>query len=169
VIIGKGDIGCVLKSVDRPEVLYFASGVSNSKATDIKEYNREMELLNKFDGNGHCVYFSSLSIYYSDSIYALHKRAMEVRVRNRFATSTIVRLGNISWGSNKNTIINWFKLCYEKGIQPELKDTYRHIISKEEFLYWMGMIKVGEKDIMNIPGEMVHVKEIWRRVTNGEY
>jgi len=94
---------------------------------------------------------------------------MEMRVRNRFETSTIVRLGNITWGSNPHTIINYFKSCYEKGIQPELQDTYRYLITKDEFVHWIKFIRSGENDIMNIPGEFIHVKEIWRRVINGEY
>lgn len=154
-------------------MVYLASGVSNSQCTDGNEFQRECDL---FDGvyqanghNLHRVYFSSLSIYYSHTQYAFHKRFMEQRISWGKWTYTIIRLGNITWGTNPNTIINYFKHCYEKGIQPELQDTYRHLVTRQEFDYWISKIRVGEKDIMNIPGEFIHVKEIWRRVTNGEY
>lgn len=173
MIIGNGDMAEALKPLDRDDVLFFASGVSNSKCEDLRGFQRERDL---FDGvyqangiNLHRVYFSSLSIYYSNSLYAQHKRAMEDRVTWGQWTYTIIRLGNITWGSNPNTIINHFRNCYAKGEQPDLQDTYRHVVSRQEFGYWINKIRVGENDIMNIPGEFIHVKEIWRRVQNGEY
>jgi hypothetical protein len=171
MILGNGDIAKTLieAGVDRADILFFASGVSNSAETDKHVYHHEAELLNSQPINSHVVYFSSLCVYYSDSVYAHHKRTMEWRVSNGFKSYTILRLGNITWGTNPNTIINYFKSCYEKGIQPELQDTHRHLITKEEFIYWIKLIRPGINDVMNIPGEMVHVKEIWRRVTNGYY
>lgn len=169
MIIGSGDIAQALKEIDMDNILFFASGVSNSSENRKEVYQRELSLLESMDTNKHLVYFSSLCVYYSDSVYAHWKRTMEMKVRNRFTTSTIVRLGNITWGTNKNTIINWFKLCHQKGVQPELRDAYRHIISREEFVYWMKSIRIGVNDIMNIPGEFIHVNEIWRRVQDGKY
>lgn len=173
MIIGAGDIAKALieAGVDRPDVLFFASGVSNSSETRSEPYQRERNLYFDADHSLHLVYFSSLSIYYSDTIYARYKRLMEelITTRSNKSGKTIIRLGNITWGTNPNTIINYFKTCYSKGIQPELKDTYRYLITKDEFIYWVKMIRVGVNDIMNLPGEMVHVKEIWRRVTNGYY
>lgn len=171
MVVGRGDIAQVLieEGVDRPDIIYFASGVSNSSEKRVEEFQREIDLLASFNTDLHLVYFSSLCIYYSESPYANHKRNMEMKVRNRFKTSTIVRIGNITWGTNKNTILNFFRLCSHKGIVPDLQDTYRSIIGKSDLLYWVGMIKPGINDIMNITGETVHVKEIWRRVCNGEY
>lgn len=169
MIIGNGDIGTALQPLDRDDILFFASGVSNSSTTDKDVYHREMNLLGAIDPAQHVVYFSSLCVYYSDSVYAHWKRTVEKHIPGRFDSYTIVRLGNITWGTNKNTIINWFKLCYEKGVQPELQDAYRHLVTRQEFEYWIKMISPGVNDIMNIPGEFIHVKEIWRRVQNGEY
>jgi hypothetical protein len=94
---------------------------------------------------------------------------MEWRVTNGFNSYTIIRIGNITWGNNPNTIVNYFKDCHAKGITPELQDTYRYLITKDEFIHWVKMIRVGEKDIMNLPGKFIHVNEIWRRVQDGKY
>ena len=104
-IIGDGDIAGVLKEVDREDLLFFASGVSNSQETRESEYERELELLLKQDKNKHIVYFSSLVALYADSRYAFHKREMEETIKLHFPLYTIIRLGNIDWGINPNTII----------------------------------------------------------------
>jgi hypothetical protein len=170
MILGHGDIAQAIKEsgIDRDDILYFASGVSNSRCVDARQFEREYKLFNEQDFRKQIIYFSSLCVYTSGHRYAVHKQIMEGLVRTS-PKNTLVRIGNIAWGSNPNTIINHFKHCYNKGIQPNLKDVYRHIVSKGEFIYWLKLIRPGINDIMNIPGEMIHVKEIWRRVTNGEY
>lgn len=171
MIIGKGDIAGSLTEagIDREDITFFASGVSDSKNSTVRCHEREINLIRSQSKKNHFVYFSSLSIYYSESTYALNKLLKETIVKSEFPHYTIVRLGNITWGQNPNTIINYFKLCYKKGIQPELQDTHRYLISKEDFIHWLKLIRVGINDIMNLPGETVHVKEIWRRVQNGYY
>lgn len=171
MVIGAGDIAKTLidERLDRPDVTFFASGVSNSKETEDHNFRREVNKLHRIPCYCHVVYFSSLCIYYSDSIYADHKRAMEHRIKVEYKSNTIIRLGNITWGSNPHTIINYFKAEHAAGRTPLLQDAYRHIITREEFVYWMKQIRTGINDIMNIPGEFIHVNEIWRRVQNGEY
>ena len=91
---------------------------------------------------------------------------MEKLVSIMFKSYTIVRLGNINWGTNPNTILNFFRSQFLAGRIPELKDVYRHVVSKEEFLYWMRLIKSYGKNEMNIPGEFIHVSKIWERISN---
>ena len=172
MIIGSGDIAKTLKeeSLDRDDVIFFASGVSNSKETGRGQFMREYDLLCEYAKCGlHLVYFSSLSIYYSDSDYAAHKRSMEYEIQKLFKNFSIFRIGNIAWGHNPNTIINYFKAEFDSGRQPILQDTYRHIITKDEFVYWIKKINLNARDFINIPGEFVHVNEIWRRVVDGVY
>lgn len=165
MIIGAGDIAQSLQPLDRPDILFFASGVSNSRCVDDCEFKRECDL---FDGiyqanghNLHRVYFSSLSIYYSDTPYAMHKRFMEQRIGWGKWTYTIIRLGNITWGSNPNTIINYFKKCHKDNVEmqkvseyynvrPELQDTFRHLVTRREFDYWISKIRVGHSRIFDI-------------------
>lgn len=156
MIIGTGDIASVL--TDRPDITFFASGVSNSACTDVGEYERERALLLQQDKTKHIVYFSSLSIYYSDSIYTSHKVLMESLIRAYFPRHTIVRLGNIDWGKNPNTLINYLKAHPE----AEIQNVYRHIVSLDEFKYWMNLIQPGVRNEMNIPGVMTFVPDLFK-------
>ena len=153
-IIGNGDLASAI--IDRPDVTFMASGVSNSRCTNVDEYHRENKLLFKQPKNVHLVYFSSLCIYYTDTMYANHKRATEQMIINRFNSYTIMRIGNIDWGKNPNTLINYLRSNPDAKVQ----NTYRHIISLDEFKYWLNMIIVPGRDIMNVPGKMVFVPDL---------
>lgn len=157
MIIGHGDIAGVL--VDQPNRLYFASGVSNSRETREAEYRREVDLLLAQDKSMHVVYFGSLSIFYADGRYALHKQHMEDLVRMHFPHYTIVRIGNISWGTNPHTIINFFRKQRARGEELDIQDTYRYVVDQEEFLYWVRMIPNWNCE-MNIPGRRMTVQQI---------
>jgi len=169
MVIGNGDIAKQLWQSDKPFITFFASGVSNSQQQDEMEYEREANLLLKQPKDQHLVYFSSLCIYYSQTRYAQHKVNTERLIKETFQTYTIVRLGNITWGKNTHTIINFFKWQHHIGKEPYIKNEQRFLISEMEFRYWMQHLPIGIKNEMNIPGEMVSVNEIWRRVQDGKY
>ena len=80
MIIGTGDLAEVLEPVDRSDLTFFASGVSNSQCTDKVQFQREENLL-MLHCSGHIVYFGSMSIYDKDSPYTRHKRHMENLVK----------------------------------------------------------------------------------------
>lgn len=160
MIIGNGDIAKALRPVDRADIVFFASGVSSSKETRLKEFDREIDMLHNIKPDRHIVYFSTLSVYYSYSPYVKHKEYIENLIQVLFASYTIVRLGNITWGNNPNTLLNFFRNEYRAGREPVIQDCHRYLINKEEFLHWMKMIRVGQKDIMNITGQKKHVREI---------
>ncbi len=153
MIIGDGDIASVLPH--RDDLLFFASGVSNSQCRSEAKYNREIQLLLNQNSRTHIVYFSSLAIFFSDTRYARHKRYMEMMVRENFPTWTIMRIGNITWGDNPNTLINYLK-THPKA---EIKDEYRYVVDREEFLYWINAIPEWSCEI-NVPGERLKVQEI---------
>ena len=163
-IIGHGDIASAL--IDREDRLYFASGVSNSQETRRSEYEREKKLLLRQDTHRHLVYFSSLSVFYSDTLYIQHKRRMEKLIKSRFKHYTIVRLGNITWGKNPNTIINYFKQKLKNGEPLEIKNVYRYIITKSEFQHWLEMIPQWSCE-MNLTGKRMLVKEIVKEIKAG--
>lgn len=156
-IIGKGDIASVLLKQDK--FLFFASGVSNSQETDEKEYQREIDLLFDQDREAHIVYFGSLSIFYSDTRYTSHKKLMETLIKENFKHYTIVRIGNIVWGSNPNTIINSFKNQVKNGEELDIRDEYRYVVEKKEFLHWINLIPEWSVE-MNIPGQFLTINEI---------
>lgn len=153
MVIGNGDIASVLP--DRDDLVFFASGVSNSQETDENEYRREIALLSRQDRNKRLVYFSSLSVFYSESRYAEHKRAMEAVVKKYSKYYCIVRLGNITFGDNPNTLINYLRAHPD----AEIRDEWRYIVGKDEFLHWIDMIPPWNCEI-NIPGRMMKVKDI---------
>ena len=168
MILGSGDIASALNDtdnglIDRDDVIFFACGVSNSKETHPNAYQRELCLLMKQDKSKHIVYFSSLCIYYLNTEYARHKRIMENTIRNHFESFTIVRIGNIEWGKNPHTLINFLKANPYTEPQP----VWRHILSLKEFQYWMKMIMVPGKDTMNLPGRMVWVPHLMNDLKGG--
>lgn len=158
MVIGHGDIASVL--IDREDITFFASGVSDSKCSDPTKFKREENLLKEQPRHVHLVYFSTLSIYYNHSPYVAHKKRMEQLVKDLFQSYTIVRIGNISWGENPNTLINYLKAHPEAEVQK----TYRHVVDKEEFQYWMGMILVKQRNEMNVSGKMWWVPEMAERI-----
>lgn len=153
MIVGNGDLASVLP--DRKDLLFFASGVSNSQCTDEAEYKRELDLLLQQPRDAHLVYFSSLAIFYSTTRYTAHKRWMELSVKDLFPKSCIVRLGNIDWGTNPHTLINYLRA----HPNAEIRDEVRYIVSKEEFLHWIDMIPNWSCE-MNIPGKTLTIREI---------
>jgi len=157
MIIGEGDVASAI--IDREDLLFFASGVSNSQETRESEYQREKDLLLTQDRKQHLVYFGSLSIFYADTRYARHKRGMEELVKENFGRYTIVRLGTITWGNNPHTLINYFRARKKAGEPIEVKDVYRYVINKEEFRYWLGLIPDFNCE-MNITGRRMKVREI---------
>jgi len=157
LIVGNGDIASVLP--DKKNRLFFASGVSNSQEKRESEYMREKILLLKQDRKSHIVYFSSLAVLYGDTRYVRHKQEMESLIKLEFPRYTIMRLGNITWGTNPHTLINFFRRQLKAGKPIEIKNTYRYIIDKDEFLHWLNLIPDWNCE-MNITGRRMKVKEI---------
>ena len=157
MIIGNGDIASAI--IDRKGLLFFASGVSNSAEIRESEYQREKDLLLSQDRGQHLVYFGSLCVFYSDTRYAKHKKEMEGLVKENFEHYTIMRLGNITWGKNTHTLINYFRGRRKEGEPLEVQDAYRYITDKEEFQYWIDMIPAFSCE-MNVPGRRMKISEI---------
>jgi len=158
-IIGNGDIAMALREggVDRDDLLFFAAGVSNSRETRESEYAREVRLFQAQDQRHHIVYFSSLCIFYSNSRYARHKRQMENLIQDWKANTAVLRMGNITWGNNPTTLINYLRAHPEAPI----RDEWRYIVDKEEFWHWMRLIPFFNCE-MNIPGRRLKVADIYR-------
>jgi len=158
MIVGKGSIAKVLK--DRNDLIFFASGVSNSSCIDEKEYDREFNLLKTIPIDQHIVYFSNLGIYYKKDRYTQHKINIEEYIRNNFKSYTIVRIEVCEWVTTSNTILNVFKKQLIQGIEPIIQDTTRYILSLNEFLYWIDLIQSGVKNEMNILGRKLTISQI---------
>lgn len=165
MIIGRGDIASAIAdvpSLDRPDRIYFASGVSNSQETRDGEYEREAQLLLQQDPTKHLVYFSSLSVFYANTRYALHKRTMEGLIRTHFLRHTIMRLGVIDWGNNPHTIINYMRNEHAAGHPLRIENTYRYVLTIGEFHHWLGLIPEWPCE-MNVTGTRMTVHQIVSR------
>jgi len=163
MVVGSGDIAKVLK--DSEDFIYFASGVSNSLEVDTKQFEREYNALLELSLDKRLVYFSSLSIYDKDTPYTRHKRRMEEVIRSTFDKWCIIRLGNISWGSNPNTIINFLRAKVKNREYVFLKDEFKYICNLNEFHYWIGKIPDFNCE-MNITGERIHVIDLYNKIKN---
>ena len=157
MIVGNGDIASAL--IDQEDLLFFASGVSNSQETRRSEYQREIDLLLSQPKNKRLVYFSTLSVFYGEGLYVEHKKDMELLVQLEFDEYTIIRLGNITWGKNPHTIINSFRSRLKRREPLEIRDETRYIINKEEFRHWINLIPVWNCE-MNITGQPMTIQEI---------
>ena len=160
MIVGKGDIASVLN--DRDGAIFFASGVSNSNETRDSEFMREIELLDKQDRSKCIFYFSSITLddMSKNSQYLQHKRSMELLVKSNFENYNIIRIGNITWGSNPNTFINYIKNKKSKGESVEIKDEYKYVIDKEQLLLLTDNLPLTGQNTICVFGRMAKVAEL---------
>lgn len=165
MILGHGSLAQVLQ--DKEDLLFFASGVSNSSEIRESEYKRERDLLLEQRRDLRIVYFSSLGVLDGDTRYYRHKRDMEAMIKENFPKYCIIRIGNITWGDNPHTLINFLRDKINNNLHYKVQDVYRYIVDKDEFLYWVNLIPDWNVE-MNIPGERLKVVEIVNRIKKGE-
>lgn len=165
-IIGRGDIATAIK--DKEGFTYYCNGVSNRyPLTDTTAANEIIEV-SKQDKNDMFVYISTLSVYYSASAYTLHKVMVEELIRKNFNNYCIIRIGNITWGDNPNTLINFLGQKINKKEKIKTHDTWRYLVDREEFQHWVGMIPRFGKHEMNITGKRYKVKKIVEMIKSGK-
>ena len=162
MIVGKGDIASVLN--DREGTIFFASGVSNSNEIRDSEFMREMELLDKQDRTKCLFYFSSISVDDIQKVvgnkYLQHKLRMELLVKSNFENYNIIRIGNITWGSNPNTFINYIKNKKSKGEPVQIKDEYKYIIDKDQLVMLTDNLPLVGQNTICVFGRMAKVAEL---------
>ena len=114
MIIGNGLIASLFTECDQENIIFFASGVSNSLETKKEEFLREENLIKKTiteNPNKVFIYFSTCSIYDSskaESQYVLHKLKMEQIITQLCSQYLILRLSNaVGNGGNPNLLINY--------------------------------------------------------------
>ena len=162
MIVGKGDIASVLN--DREGTIFFASGVSNSNETRESEFMREIELLDKQDRTKCLFYFSSITVDDNQKVdsnkYLQHKLRMELLVKSNFENYNIIRIGNITWGSNPNTFINYIKNKKSKGESVQIKDEYKYIIDKDQLVMLTDNLPLIGQNTICVFGKMAKVAEL---------
>jgi hypothetical protein len=162
MIVGRGDIASVLN--DRDGAIFFVSGVSNSSETRESEFMREIELLNKQDRTKCLFYFSSISVDDLDKVdnnkYLQHKRRMELLVKSNFENYNIIRIGNISWGNNPNTFLNYIRNKIKNGEPVQIKDEYKYIIDREQLVLLTDNLPLIGKNTLCVFGKMAKVNDL---------
>ena len=150
MIVGNGLIASLFYDVDREDVIFFASGVSNSLETELSEFQREEDLIREtFTQNPDklFVYFSTCSIYDSskaDSQYVLHKLRMEQIIAENCPKYLILRLSNaVGKGGNPNLLMNYLvrSVRNHQKINVHTKAT-RNIIDTEDIKNYQNFNKV---------------------------
>jgi hypothetical protein len=168
MIIGSGDIASIL--IDRPGAVFFASGVSNSQEKDRASFERERMLLHlvsiQNDVNVCLFYFSSLSINFVDTPYTRHKNQMEQLVKTLFRNCNIIRIGNITFGKNPNTFINYFRNCIEKGLPYQVRDEYKYLITEKEILLLTQSLPLSGQHEISVTGKIVKVQNVVNELLN---
>lgn len=140
MIIGKGLIASQFSNDDREDIVFFASGVSNSSETDSHQFNREKDLIEKEINENPdklFIYFSTCSIYDSskyNSKYVLHKLHMEEIIKERSAHYLILRISNaVGKGGNPNLLMNYFYRQLKEGNKFIVhKNATRNLIDVED-------------------------------------
>jgi nucleoside-diphosphate-sugar epimerase len=162
MVIGKGLIGQKFESYkNNEEIIIFASGVSNSKNTEIHDYEREINLLKKtIEGNSNktLVYFSTCSVYdesENKSNYVIHKKEIEDYIKKNQKNYYIFRVSNlVGITKNKNTVLNYFFDQIKNGRHFQLwENAIRNLIDIDDMkLIVDSVIKEGilKNKIINI-------------------
>jgi hypothetical protein len=160
MIVGRGDIASVLN--DRHGAIFFAAGVSKSTETKKTEFQREIELLDKQDKTKCLFYFSTIVLddINKNNEYHTHKRRMELLIKSNFENYNIIRIGNITWGSNPNTFINYIKNKIKNGEPVEIKDEYKYMIDKEQLVLLTDNLPLIGQNQISVFGRMAKVKEL---------
>ena len=136
MIIGSGLLAQTFSQyAGSDKVLVFASGVSNSSASAVSAFEREISLLKShIDTKMKLVYFSTVSVYdpdLSSSPYILHKRKIEQLITQECDSYIIFRLPILLGRTNNpNTLCNYIHnaLCSNQphGARASFFQRYSH-------------------------------------------
>ncbi|MGV0995723.1 NAD-dependent epimerase/dehydratase family protein [Empedobacter falsenii] len=162
MIVGKGLIANLFTEVDLDEVVFFASGVSNSSETRKGEFLREQNLVEDTLANNPeklFVYFSTCSIYDSskyNSLYVLHKLHIEEIIKQKAKHFLILRVSNaVGRGGNPNLLMNYIS---------------RQILNDQELVVHQQATRnlIDVEDVKNITLKYIASKD-WNKIINVAY
>lgn len=162
MIIGRGDIASILN--DREGAIFFVSGVSNSLEKRESEYEREYKLLSEQDKTQCIFYISSITIdnkeKFEISRYLQHKKQMEDYIKSSFKNYNIIRIGNIAWGSNPNTFLNYIKSKVKNNEPFFISDEYKFMINEKQLLSLTDNLPIDSQNQISVFGQMIKVKDL---------
>ena len=170
MIVGKGLIGKNCSSIDREDVLFFASGVSNSTCTDENEYEREIKLLEKYlNSDKKIIYFSSIDEYIINERYLTHKKKIEKIIESNTDNFIIMKIPQLIGknGNSKNFIFN-ISENIKKNLSFDLYITKRSLLDVSDMVKILNhLLENNYKGFFNINYiELMDVSEIIKIVEN---
>ena len=147
MVIGNGLIACQFdKYSDNDDIIIFASGVSNSKETNSKLFDQELNLIKKYISKKSLfIYFSTCSVHDSsltESNYVKHKLKVEKFIQSNFENFLILRLPNIiGLTKNPHTFFNYFYNSIKNGESILIqKNAVRYFMDAEDISVVIEMI-----------------------------
>ena len=167
MVIGNGMIARALMEIDRAEVVFSASGLSNAKGEDPSARQREASLLSQQISNHQgklYVYISSYSINDKDSSrntpYLTHKAAMESLVRSQASKYLIIRTSNVVGKSKQSgNLMNFIYHNLLQGSPFEIwTNTSRNLIDVQDLAKLLA--SVIDKGYENDTLYLIHPKDI---------
>lgn len=162
MIIGRGLIANLFTEVDLDEVVFFASGVSNSSETRKEEFLREQNLVEQTLVNNPeklFIYFSTCSIYDSskyNSLYVLHKLHIEEIIKQKAKHFLVLRVSNaVGRGGNPNLLMNYLS---------------RQILNDQELVVHQHATRnlIDVEDVKDITLQYIQSNR-WNRIVNVAY
>lgn len=166
MVVGNGLIASYFSSyINDDNIIIFASGVSNSNENRKYEFDREVNLIKKFNiSDKKFIYFSTCSIFdnsLENSAYTNHKKNIESLIKTEFNKYIIIRLPNVVGNTiNKNTSFNFFK---NKIIKNEKitckKNAYRYFIDIDDIINFSPFFINSEQYNKNIINMSFNNKE----------
>ena len=159
MIIGSGLLAQGFKrSGIQGDLTIFASGVSSSKTKDPIEFTREINLLKKIletRPHSKLIYFSTTSVFSTQSPYCSHKTNAEDFIKNNFESYCIYRLPQVLGnGGNKLNLINFIKFSISNNNKMLIfPNSFRSIIDIEDLVsICESTLRLQNKSVLNIAG-----------------
>jgi nucleoside-diphosphate-sugar epimerase len=176
MVVGNGLLAeAFLDYEDNPDIVIFASGVSNSLENENRAFQRERDLMLSTIKNNNkktFIYFSTCSIYdktVEHRPYVIHKLDMENLIQEKCNKYLVLRLPNIiGFGGNERTILNYFVNNIKNGkiINLWTKAT-RNLLDVEDLLSIFKIIldNYNHNKVLNVAHvNSFYVLEIVRQV-----
>jgi nucleoside-diphosphate-sugar epimerase len=160
MVIGHGMLANTFHSYAKSQdILVFASGVSNSRETNVAAYAREETLLReslKAHPYTLFIYFSSCSIYDStlqNSPYVLHKIKMENIIQNKAQKWLILRLPQVVGPTNSPTLVNFL---------------FQSILAHKEITIFKHATRnlIWHEDVFTIIHEIIKIPTMLNQIIN---
>ena len=136
MIIGNGLIAKSLTHIDSDDIIFFASGVSNSMCNNKDEYDREFNLLKKYlNFNKKLIYFSSIDGYIVNEEYLNHKKNIEKIIQNNVGDFIIMKIPQlVGEKGNNGNFINYIYNNVKNGLGFDLFLTKRSLLDIEDLV-----------------------------------